>query len=85
MSQVYWFYIFVEMLPQPELAQECLMSITVQPSGKPNGGSKVKVLLTLMYLYKLLLWFLKMHVDDCQCKLHINVGRVTCVLINVCI
>ncbi|BDA48467.1 hypothetical protein COCOBI_12-1460 [Coccomyxa sp. Obi] len=42
-SQVYWFYIFVEMLPQPNLAQECLMSITVEPSANPNGGSKVKV------------------------------------------
>lgn len=44
-SQVYWFYVFVEMLPQPTLAQECLMSITVEPVAKPNGGSKVKVLL----------------------------------------
>lgn len=41
-SQVYWFYLFVTMLPQPA-AQDCHLSVRVESALVPNGVSKVKV------------------------------------------
>ena len=42
-SQVYWFYVFVTLLPQPTSAQDCHMSVTVESAIVPNGVNKVKV------------------------------------------